>query len=177
MSIVNSSSEWYLVEKLPIEARLMRRVIKEPGGCWIWQGALSQGYGWMWTGVRLNRTHRVAYELFRGEIPAGKFVCHHCDVRRCVNPEHLFLGTNAENIADARRKGRLVPPKGRKRSKKMHKRDREIIRRYKGGATLEQVGEAFELSRAGVAKILEGHGVKRRRRGKPLKMAGEWLKQ
>jgi len=77
--------------------------------CWEWTGGGSRGYGQIQDTVlgRLRRAHRVSWEIHCGQIPAGLFVCHHCDNRKCVRPSHLFLGTASDNLMDASRKGRL----------------------------------------------------------------------
>lgn len=82
-------------------------------GCWEWTGASqSAGYGIFTDDGRRQRVlaHRVSWGLHFGPIPDGLFVCHHCDNRICVRPDHLFLGTNADNQADMDAKGRRVPP-------------------------------------------------------------------
>jgi hypothetical protein len=87
--------------------------ISEPNsGCWIWERSLQPtGYGQINFNGGMVTAHRVSWVLHRGPIPPGMHVCHRCDTRPCVNPDHLFLGTNLANIADRMRKGRRSGPK------------------------------------------------------------------
>ncbi len=94
--------------------RLWNRVAKNPTGCWLWTGCkFSNGYG----RIRLSGTetavvHRLAWEATNGAIPGGLLVCHKCDVRHCCNPDHLFLGTDADNVKDCVKKGRRADLRG-----------------------------------------------------------------
>lgn len=82
-------------------------------GCILWTGALgTDGYGQLWWQGRLVRVHRLAWELVSGPIPEGKHVCHHCDAPTCINFDHLFLGTHADNMADRSRKDRHRATRG-----------------------------------------------------------------
>jgi hypothetical protein len=77
-------------------------------GCHIWQASLNpQGYGQMNFGGDVVRSHRLAWITRHGPIRQGLFVCHRCDDRRCCNPDHMFLGTHAQNQADRKAKNRL----------------------------------------------------------------------
>lgn len=76
-------------------------------GCWIWTGRKNdQGYGKLSIANRTEKAHRVSYVIHKGEIPSGLCVCHSCDNPSCVNPEHLWLGTQRENIYDCISKNR-----------------------------------------------------------------------
>jgi hypothetical protein len=96
----------------------MEKVSREPnGGCWLWQAAISSnGYGSFFVDdtVAVVRAHRAAWIIFRGPIPPEAHVLHRCDDPLCVNPDHLWLGNNADNMADMAAKGRAPSRKGRK---------------------------------------------------------------
>ncbi|MHB8742598.1 MAG: HNH endonuclease signature motif containing protein [Sulfuricaulis sp.] len=84
--------------------------VEKSDGCWLWRGAIiPKGYGYFHVGGRLGQNlgaHRVSWRITNGEIPKGMFVLHKCDVRNCVRPEHLWLGTAMDNTKDMVAKGR-----------------------------------------------------------------------
>jgi hypothetical protein len=93
------------------EVRFLRKVIKTDN-CWLWVGAKHsyKGYGSFSNGKKIVKTHRFAYEHFIGPIPENMCVLHKCDTPSCVRPEHLFLGSNQDNVDDKLSKNRH--PKG-----------------------------------------------------------------
>lgn len=96
----------------PIKLRFMDKV-KKTNSCWIWTSVTEpRGYGVFHVKRKAYRAHRFAYQLFVGEIPSALIVCHTCDVRNCVNPDHLFLGTHKDNTQDMIKKGREFRRRG-----------------------------------------------------------------
>ena len=90
-----------------VGARLMQRILKDTSGCWLWTGPLSKwGYGEFTPHYSGGYAHRIAYETFVGSIPPGLNVLHKCDVRRCINPDHLYLGDHHDNMRDMTTRGR-----------------------------------------------------------------------
>jgi hypothetical protein len=76
--------------------------------CWLWIGSKDYyGYGTFWLNGKPEQSHRISYQLSKGEIPKGIKVLHKCDNPSCVNPNHLFLGTQKDNMSDCKNKGRI----------------------------------------------------------------------
>ena len=83
-------------------------ILKAKKECWMWTGYRTpDGYGRIQINYKRIKAHRLSWEVHNGSIPEGLFVLHKCDVRDCVNPNHLFLGTQKDNIHDAIKKGRI----------------------------------------------------------------------
>lgn len=97
-----------------VEERFQEKYIPEPmSGCWLWIASVNAcGYGTVRAYQKPMLAHRVAYLLYRGEIPEDTCVLHTCDNPPCVNPEHLFLGTPMDNVTDMERKNRSYHPAG-----------------------------------------------------------------
>lgn len=93
---------------MTILERFEQKYIKRESGCWEWTAcSRGNGYGCFKFEGRLVDSHRVSYILYKEDIPTGKLVCHTCDNRLCVNPDHLFLGSYKDNYDDAVIKGRI----------------------------------------------------------------------
>lgn len=121
-----------------------------PEMCWPWlRAGKGNGYGHTSRGP----AHRVSYELFVGPIPEGMDVCHKCDNRACVNPDHLFIGTRAENMADMKAKGRGAGG-NRKHLKEGH--IQEIRRRLAAGVPQAEIARVMNVNSSTVSAIKQG---------------------
>lgn len=147
---------------LPPETRFWAKVDRgeAPNACWTWTGStVGIGHGRFWANGRRVLTHRFSWEMANGPIPAGLLVCHHCDNPPCVNPAHLFLGTDADNSRDCVRKGRLVPPPVTRGERRWNaKLTAELVRRMRGeyadGATIDDLAPKYGVDRANVWAVV-----------------------
>ncbi len=138
-----------------INERFWNKVTKTHS-CWEWNGYTKRdGYGRIYShqiGSGKTRTsknitaHRFSWKLHYGTIPDGKCVCHHCDNRGCVRPNHLFLGSQSDNLIDALKKGRAP-------NMKLCELDVEIMRMLEG-VTLKQIADFWDISTSQVWNIV-----------------------
>lgn len=138
---------------------------KDINGCWIWIASkIHTGYGMFWSGDKNITAHRYSYGIYNGEIPKGIFVCHTCDVRECVNPKHLFLGTHKDNLQDMIRKGRarfankhrIVRGEENGQSKLSENNIRDIFKLHKRGTSQNELSKIFGCHQTNIHYILSG---------------------
>lgn len=117
--------------------------VDRTGDCWVWiRGVSRHGYGLWYTGGRANRkshlAHRYAWTLSNGHVPRGMVVCHSCDNPPCVRPDHLFLGSQLDNIADSVAKNRHVKGERVPHAKLTDDAVREVRDKYASGGYLQR---------------------------------------
>jgi hypothetical protein len=139
-----------------VAERFSRNIQPDNRGCWIWTGTRDRlGYGRFGLNGRQPGAHRISWELHRGDIPSGMNVCHQCDVPNCVNPDHLFLGTQKDNLHDCSVKGRT--PRGEKQGRsKLKTADVLEIRRLAGMTSQRSIALRFGVSQSTVCDIIAG---------------------
>lgn len=151
--------------KRTLSQRFWEKVdIKGEDDCWIWKASMSRNYGSFGiTTSRCVRAHRVAWTLTYGLIPKGKCVLHHCDNPSCVNPKHLFIGTQADNVYDMYKKERAANNRGedhpqRKLSEKqiVEIRNKYNPRKY---STIK-LGKEYGVHTATIQDIISGRSWK-----------------
>jgi hypothetical protein len=132
------------------EKRFLEKV-KKTERCWIWSGNVAnkdRPYGRIQINGQRITAHRLSYLVYRGDIPAGLCVCHTCDNPRCVNPDHLFLGSDLENIADCILKGRHTRGDKHGNKKLSEAKVREMRHLYKTGKyTQQQLADKYDIPR------------------------------
>lgn len=123
--------------------------------CWLWLHTKNQyGYGYIRYNNKSYSAHRLSWMLHNGSIPDGILVCHRCDIRNCVNPEHLFLGTHADNSLDMVEKGRSLRGE-RKRNAKLNKEKVLAIREKcsKPDVNWSHVAKEFGVTRSTIKRV------------------------
>jgi hypothetical protein len=147
-----------LTRYMPAEERLWARVDKGGvNGCWLWTGPVNS---WGYARIRVNglnvQAHRYSWEIHNGAIPDDRWVLHKCDVRNCVNPAHLFLGTRQANVDDMMAKGRHMPLVGEKNGQaRLTSEDvKEIRRLHATGVAQRALARQFGVNRAMIYLIV-----------------------
>ncbi|SIT74622.1 HNH endonuclease [Pontibaca methylaminivorans] len=127
--------------------------------CWEWAGMVNtNGYGRFSFNDRHELSHRISFQMFIGDIPDGYVVCHSCDNRLCVNPRHLWIGTQSDNLKDAVAKGRMFRPDTtgeRNGNKKLNWGKVEAIREmHSRGVKKHLIAQAFQVSPSTIGEVV-----------------------
>lgn len=131
-------------------------------GCWLWMDFIYKGGYGVFKPVKGTRmAHRVAWMLYKGEIPGNKCVCHKCDIPSCVNPSHLFLGSHKDNSLDMKRKNRQAKGEKNGGSKLNIKKVMEIRKSYEGGGvSYRSLAKRYEIGLSQIARIIKNNSWK-----------------
>ncbi len=138
------------------------RIGKKPNECWEWLASVrNSGYGRIKIGDLTRSAHRVSYELHVGKIPNGICVCHHCDNKLCVRPNHLFLGTHRDNARDMVQKGKHNPARGEsagsaKLTEKQVMKIRTTFKKNNRWGMKTVLARKYGISNAQITHILQG---------------------
>lgn len=138
-------------------SRINQYTFPEPNtGCWLWGAATrdKKGYGVLKVKGKMQFAHRLNYQIHKGEIPKGLFVCHRCDTPTCINPEHLFLGTTQENTQDRTNKGRDIRGEKQWNSKLTDAIVTAIRDAHKAGYKRKDIAKYFGVKYGHVTDIL-----------------------
>jgi hypothetical protein len=145
------------------EDRFWKKVDKS-GECWIWTGCVDvTGYGVVGVNAYPMKSHRFSWVITNGPVPDGLFVLHKCDNRVCVNPDHLFLGTHQDNMADRDKKGRQIHGERHASSKLTELQVADIRRRYVKGCRvngIRPIARELGMSRSSVRSAIMGSSWK-----------------
>ena len=130
--------------------------INENTGCWIWEKRTNpDGYGEMWYGDNSERCHRVSAIVFLGEDIKGKVVMHMCDTPACVNPDHLKVGTQTENIKDMDAKGRRACGEDNGNSSLNYKLVKTLREEYEvNGMSRKQISSKYGVKKTALRNVL-----------------------
>ena len=141
----------------PLDERILKNIKKNKAGCWLWQGAIYRhGYAQIKVKRKTGYAHRASYLAFKGGIPKGKFVCHSCDVRHCVNPNHLWLGTRQDNETDKKRKNRHVAGSKNGRAVLSERQVKMARKRYETKRyTIVALAHEYGISDAAMSSLLK----------------------
>jgi len=140
-----------------VKRRLAKYSKPDASGCLLWTRAVnSRGYGQLGVLKRSMSTHRLAWLIANRALPAAMLACHRCDVPRCINPEHLFLGTHADNSADKVAKGRHLAGALAAGAKLSDAAVERIRARCAAGESRASVARAFDLSAPYVSQLVLG---------------------
>jgi hypothetical protein len=147
-----------------LQERFDQKYVVRESGCWEWVAAVRSRYGVIVVGSsRTAKAHRVSWEIHRGPIPAGLKVLHVCDNPPCVNPDHLFLGTQADNLRDMVQKGRArgnpIGPVGRFTDEQVNQIRSEYRRNSRETGT-RALAKRYGVSHAMIWKIVNHEAYK-----------------
>jgi hypothetical protein len=144
-------------EPITIDLLFSRSMPEPNSGCWIWLGAIrSNGYGAINIEKKTRSAHRLAYEIAnKKSVPSNLDVCHRCDVRACINPDHLFVGTRKDNMVDCANKGRnFVPLLRGEESPNSKLTVRQVLAIRKDSRSIRALGRAYGVDRGTIASIV-----------------------